>query len=133
MPYNLKDYPPNWLSEIRPRILARAKNCCEECNVPNYKCIFRGIWNGIEVYQDIDFDIFRADNSEKIVTGGDMIAGYSETQQAIKIVLTISHTDHDTTHNEDSNLRALCQRCHNRHDAKYRKRNKKIKGQSELF
>jgi tRNA(Ile)-lysidine synthase TilS/MesJ len=38
----------------------------------------------------------------------------------IKIVLTIAHIDHDTTNNADDNLAALCQRCHNRHDAPHR-------------
>ena len=33
------------------------------------------------------------------------------------VVLTVAHLDHDTTNNDDSNLAALCQRCHLRHDA----------------
>ena len=36
----------------------------------------------------------------------------------IKIVLTVAHVDHDPTNNAESNLAALCQRCHLRHDAK---------------
>jgi nitrate reductase cytochrome c-type subunit len=28
-------YPPNWRSEIVPRIRERAKNCCESCGVEN--------------------------------------------------------------------------------------------------
>jgi len=35
-----------------------------------------------------------------------------------RVVLTISHTDHDITNNDPTNLRALCQRCHLQHDAK---------------
>lgn len=35
-PENLKLYPPNWKSEIRPAILVRAKNRCEQCGVENY-------------------------------------------------------------------------------------------------
>ena len=39
MPCNYKKYPPNWKTEIRPRILKRAGNCCEvsHCNAENYK------------------------------------------------------------------------------------------------
>ena len=37
MPCNYKIYPPTWLSEIRPRILKRANNRCEECGAENYK------------------------------------------------------------------------------------------------
>ena len=36
MPIDYSRYPPNWKTEIRPRILARANNCCEHCGVSNY-------------------------------------------------------------------------------------------------
>lgn len=34
-----------------------------------------------------------------------------------KVVLTVAHLDHVPEHNDPSNLRALCQRCHNAWDA----------------
>lgn len=39
------------------------------------------------------------------------------------VVLTVAHLDHQPEHCEDSNLRALCQRCHNRYDQPHRKKN----------
>lgn len=33
-----------------------------------------------------------------------------------KVVLTVAHLDHNKTNNRFSNLAALCQRCHLRHD-----------------
>lgn len=42
----------------------------------------------------------------------------------IFVRLTIAHLDHDPTHNDFSNLRALCQLCHNRYDAKHRAENR---------
>lgn len=40
------------------------------------------------------------------------------------VVLTVAHLDHDPTNNdEEGNLRALCQRCHNRYDQAHRKAN----------
>lgn len=36
MPIDYKKYPLNWLSEIRPRILKRAENKCENCGIGNY-------------------------------------------------------------------------------------------------
>jgi 5-methylcytosine-specific restriction endonuclease McrA len=33
-----------------------------------------------------------------------------------KVVLTVAHIDHDKENNRFSNLAALCQRCHLRHD-----------------
>lgn len=41
------------------------------------------------------------------------------------IVLTIAHLDHIPEHCEDDNLRALCQRCHNRYDVEHRKQTRK--------
>lgn len=35
MPIDYKKYPPNWKTEIRPAVLARANNCCEFCGVEN--------------------------------------------------------------------------------------------------
>ena len=37
MPCDYKIYPPNWKTEIRPRILRRAKNKCEFCRAENHK------------------------------------------------------------------------------------------------
>ena len=34
-----------------------------------------------------------------------------------RVVLTIAHLDHDTTHNAPENLAALCQKCHLTYDA----------------
>ncbi len=42
-----------------------------------------------------------------------------------KVVLTVHHFDFDPTNNQEYNLMALCQRCHNRIDAKYRAKNRK--------
>ncbi len=40
-----------------------------------------------------------------------------------RVVLTIAHLDHDITHNNLSNLRALCQRCHLSYDSKHHANN----------
>jgi 5-methylcytosine-specific restriction endonuclease McrA len=36
------------------------------------------------------------------------------------VILTTAHLDHDTRNNARENLRALCQRCHNRYDRLHR-------------
>lgn len=38
----------------------------------------------------------------------------------VRIVLTVAHLDHDPRNCARKNLRAWCQRCHNRYDAKTR-------------
>lgn len=37
MPCDYTKYPPNWKTEIRPRILERADHKCEECAAENYQ------------------------------------------------------------------------------------------------
>lgn len=37
MPVDWSKYPDSWKSEIRPRILKRAGNKCEDCGAKNYK------------------------------------------------------------------------------------------------
>jgi hypothetical protein len=136
MPCDYKKYPKNWKTKIRPDILNRANNCCEECGIENKLVIERGYYNGIEAYQDCfkeEGSIYRSDNSEYITS--DYLGSLEKpTGKLITIVLTISHTDHDLENNDYSNLKALCQRCHNRHDIEYRKANrKKNKGVLSLF
>lgn len=39
------------------------------------------------------------------------------------VVLTVAHLDHQPENCDEANLRALCQRCHNRYDQRHRQRN----------
>jgi hypothetical protein len=39
----------------------------------------------------------------------------------VRIVLTVAHLDHTPENCDPSNLRAWCQRCHNRYDAAHRR------------
>lgn len=132
MPIDYKNYPANWKTEIRPAILLRAGNICESCKVPNGKVILRGEWGGVECYQDDDGTIYNANTSE--IIGDDYVGEVHPTNKFIKVVLTIAHVDHDITNNEPDNLKAWCQRCHNRHDVGFRKDNRKSrKGMKPLF
>jgi len=47
------------------------------------------------------------------------------------VVLTIAHLDHTPENCERENLRALCQRCHNRYDAAHRAETRKRKKQNK--
>lgn len=52
------------------------------------------------------------------------------------VVLTCAHLNHDPTDNSETNLASLCQRCHNRHDAKHRAQTRRYgvtAGQGNLF
>lgn len=101
MPIDYSKYPPNWKTEIRPRILARAGNCCEWCGVHN-----RG-------------------------TGRRIADGTWEPSHfgPSRIVLTVAHLDHDPENHDvqDDRLAALCQYCHLRYDAAEKARRRKLK------
>ena len=135
MPIDYKNYPPNWKTEIRPEIMKRSNSRCEFCGVKHYSV---GNWDGtsfIPTAGNIIHD-----------KAGDGKLSYKEARELVKhcnescddnlivIVLTIAHLDHDVTNNDYSNLKALCQRCHNKYDARYRVQNRKAKkGQIKLF
>ncbi len=49
-----------------------------------------------------------------------------------RVVLTIAHLDHTPENCDPKNLRALCQRCHNRYDAEHRAVTRKQTRESNL-
>lgn len=138
MPCDYSKYPPNWKTEIRPSILRRAGDRCEQCGIKNYSMILRGEWCGRAVYQDGDGWIFDAANSDKI--GGDYLGEVDKTgrRKMTKIVLTVAHLDHDTANNRPENLKALCQKCHLNYDSDLHRTNarksfERVRGLISLF
>ena len=110
-PENRSRYPKNWKSEIRPRILKRAENshgwpCCEECGVPNHS------WGLRE-----DDGTFHDGGTEAMAR--DLAP---DGKNVVQIVLTIANLSEEVEDCSDENLRAWCQRCHNRYDAPMRRR-----------
>ena len=109
MPIDYSKYPDNWLTEIRPRILKRANDMCEFCGVVNHSYVHK-------------------ETREQTIQDDD---------DAVRIVLTVAHLDHDEENPDvqDDRLAALCQRCHLRYDAPEKKRRrleKKFKNQHKL-
>lgn len=121
MPINYKDYPVNWKTEIVPGILKRADNKCEKCQVPNHTIICRGVFNEKEAWQDDDGNIFSYPDRKSL---GQNYVGFIRNARFVRIVLTVAHLDHDINNNDDKNLRAWCQMCHNRHDIIHRLENR---------
>jgi 5-methylcytosine-specific restriction endonuclease McrA len=96
---NKKLYPLDWL-EIRKSILDRAQHRCEYCSISNYSV----------GYRQSDGKFISCESQE-----------VPENYKCIKIILTIAHVDDPNPENcASENLRALCQKCHNNHDAKMR-------------
>jgi len=118
MPIDYKKYPKNWKSEIRPAILKRANNCCEFCGVKNHYFGFRGndgnFYNDNFIHQQLELH------------GIDMFDEYiSDDAKHFQIVLTVAHLDHDTSNNDFSNLKALCQKCHLNYDKEHHAKNRR--------
>lgn len=112
MPVDYKKYPSNWFSEIRPKILSRSEHRCEKCKVKDRTWVSRGIYNDDKVYQYSTGEIHKEDNGNYVTT--DFKEGI--WSKSIKIVLTIAHLDQNVENNNESNLKALCQKCHLNHD-----------------
>lgn len=138
MPCNYNLYPKNWKTVIRPAILQRANNCCETCKIKNGLFVLRGEYQGRDVYQDCNGDIFDAATSVRLTADYLGEVDRLGKNKMFKVVLTISHLDNDTNNNEYANLKALCQRCHLRLDINLHKENSREtrehkKGLQKLF
>lgn len=111
---------PEWKA-IRARILERAGGKCERCGVPNYALGGRRRCGSFHPALPKGERLLRREWPEP----GEWwwCEGFGEQLRIIRIVLTIAHLDHDPGNSDDENLQALCQRCHNRHDAEHRRAN----------
>lgn len=101
---NRSKYPKEWALISRLIREYRAGNRCEctgECGLDHH-----------------------AENGAWDVLGKRCLAtnGFSHPATKSKVVLTVTHLDQDPTNNRESNLKALCQRCHNRLDGPHRRR-----------
>lgn len=142
MPCDMSRYPADW-PQIRARILDRAQHCCEFCGLPNYAVGYRddevGFYRlrGNEVCDAAGRG--RHPNGKPLTHGeakefADQYNDHGDGKRTfdadgnhwIVVVLTIAHVDDSDPQNcADSNLKALCQRCHNNHDMPMRKANAK--------
>jgi len=120
MPIDYNDYPANWLTEIRPRILARDKHRCKFCNVPNQLVIKRLKGTAWRKPCGTEWDMVHSS-----IRSGYSYSGALRYHGFTKVVLTIAHLDHDHTNTSDRNLAALCQRCHLKHDGTQHANNRK--------
>ena len=124
-PENAARYPKDWPA-ISQRIRKRARDHCEECGVSNYAIGGRtpdGKWcaalplgcNGK----------MPGLGSWDWCEGGQML-------RIVRVVLTVAHLDHTPENCADENLKALCQRCHNRYDAATRRAGMKDRAKAAL-
>lgn len=147
MPIDYKKYHPDLSKKIRPDILARAGNKCEQCGVRNHSVGYRNedgyfIGTGGNILHDLAGDGLDYPSLELLPykTAKEFADMCNELgdEKYIVIVLTIAHLDHNTFNNDYNNLKALCQRCNLRLDNEFHIKNRKQssnkkKGLQELF
>jgi hypothetical protein len=118
-------YGNEWRKIVRPRILARAENKCEDCGAPNYQTVLRtfGWWT------PAGRDASEFKHLHKKIKLPWRHAG-TDLQMSIfphepchwaHIVLTVAHLNHTPGDDRDENLKALCQWCHLNYDREHHK------------
>ena len=124
MPIDYKKYPKNWKSEIRPRIMERAENTCEfdGCDFKHGEYVWAVRYRAKTTGWFRDFEEANSypktrESKKNKATG--RVEPIPNPKQ-VKVVLTIAHLDHDETNHDvkDERLKAACQLCHLRYDAK---------------
>jgi hypothetical protein len=123
MPIRKQDYHPDWTS-ISLAVRSEANNCCEWCGATNGKVIQRldpkeakKLFSQ-QVYPGWDFvEVDRVEESDgTIVETSSLQWKRLKFHKLTKIILTVAHLDRNSHNNERTNLAALCQRCHLKHD-----------------
>jgi len=127
-------YGQEWRTEIRPRILSRAGNCCEFCSKPNSVWIetTTGTRWSKELRRPTHFMYWRRmSNGEWYTQRGRHCPARPAPafikSRLVKVVLTIAHLDHNPENNSDENLRALCQWCHLIHDKEHHRQSRQTR------
>jgi len=113
-------YGKIWRTVIRPRILARAGNKCEQCYKPNRKRVSVISLPGVGQFwrlrasdawvRCIDATAFPSSIMYRTFSDGVRAA------RRIRVVLTVAHLNHVAGDDRDENLKALCQWCHLNYD-----------------
>lgn len=110
-PENRWLYPIDW-SQLSAAIrFDRAGARCERCGRPHLR---RVVHLGDGRWWDADQGVWRSERGRVIKVRDRFILAVVRTTY---VVLACAHLDHNPSNNAPSNLAALCQRCHMRHDA----------------
>ena len=118
-PENRARYPKDW-DAISRAVRDRAGNRCEWCGVENGKLGGRtgdGTWFDAQPLGDDGLRLKWPRPGDNAYCG---THEHGFVLRIVRIILTVAHLDHTPENCDPANLKALCQRCHNRYDAKMR-------------
>ena len=113
-------YPIDW-PELRASVrFGHAGGRCEQCRRPHgAPSTISGMAAGFD-----PLDELWRDDRGAVIAWPDY--GAYATLRKMRVVLATAHLDHDPGNNRPNNLKALCQRCHLRHDRKEHRRRARI-------
>lgn len=117
-------YPIDWPILSWTIRFGRARGRCESCGRPHRHLVLQlddGRW------LDPASGIWR-DDAGRPAAWPDLLRCASA--RARYVLLGVAHLDHDPTNNRPDNLRALCQRCHLRHDRPEHLRRRRLRLQA---
>ena len=110
--------------ETRERILARAKNKCEQCGKPNHKPVVYRTLEGRMWWRPIGRQIWRDDRGTP--------ANPPVTEdRTVVVILTVAHRNHIPGDDRDENLAAWCQWCHLTFDIDHRRESRILRKEAE--
>lgn len=118
-----KFYGREWLTVTRPRILARAGNCCEHCGKPNGEFVYTRTgstptehWMEWKAIVEPVGVMWCVHSRPRDIQGPRRPISYNALMRmaarVIRVVLTVAHLNHTPGDDRDENLAALCQWCH---------------------
>ena len=113
-------YPIDWPLISQKIRFGRAGGRCEQCGKPHGGVVCQledGRW------WDEERKEWRDDQGD-IAEWPDTVE-YAAAKQR-KVSLSAAHLDHDPANSNEANLKALCQRCHLRHDRREHLRRRRI-------
>ena len=125
-------YGREWRTVTRPRILARAGNCCEGCKKPNH-AVVETITGKTHHAGRREYWMFwiDANNLRRWTDHKGQPAMHFDNEQnpgrIVKVVLTIAHKNHTPGDDRDENLAAWCQWCHLIHDLTHHRRSRETR------
>lgn len=127
MPCDYSKYPVNWKTEIRPRIMARANNCCEVEGCEFEHMTYAWSLNLGKGQQRQWFKYSKSGIQVAMDSGMTYEKAWQHMRQ-ILVVITIAHLDHDEENMDiqDDRLQAMCQLHHLRYDAEEKAKRKRM-------
>jgi hypothetical protein len=104
-------YPIDWPQLSAVIRFQRAKGRCETCGRPHGRTV-RHLGDGR--WWDEEAQSWRDGQGRPLLRLD--LTTHESAVRITRVVLATAHLDHDPTNNRLRNLKALCQRCHMRHD-----------------